>query len=75
MTAPEYSISSSRASCETDSDIAGRQGDEAIAGTAKDFRQGYEDAYLERGYRPTSVQYVDGYERGRAVRLLLRAKP
>jgi hypothetical protein len=44
----------------------------SIAGTKEDYRRGYDDAYYERGYRPNTVQYVDGYERGLYLRRILK---
>ncbi len=46
----------------------------SVAGTTADYIQGHNDAYYERGYRPTTVQYVDGYESGRALRLILKPR-
>lgn len=43
----------------------------SVAGTEEDFRLGYMDAYKRRGYRPTTVRYVDGYERGLKLRAIL----
>lgn len=43
----------------------------SVAGTEEDFRQGYQDAYNNRGYHPTTVRYVDGYERGLYIRNIL----
>lgn len=46
-----------------------------IAGTEEDFRKGYQDAYKRLGYRPTSVRYVDGYERGLYFRRIVDPDP
>lgn len=42
-----------------------------VAGTKEDFMRGHDDAYYRRGYRPTTVRYVDGYESGLKLREIL----
>lgn len=40
-----------------------------------EFNKGYQDAYKRKGYRPTTVAYVDGYEKGLAFRRLVDPDP
>lgn len=38
---------------------------------SKDYQKGLDDAYSQRGYKPTTMAYVDGYENGLKLRKLL----